>query len=308
MLVHVAAILACVIGSVPAVLSADAGSGHGTVSPSTSMNSPGFDAASEYRKGIDALKANQFADAKKSFAEVLGVAPEDANTNFLAGMADAGLNDLKSAAKHYEKAVRADSKLIPAQQELGVTYVKLGDLQKAQATLAKLQKMSDDCKGTCKDADNLKQAIDAVQAAIGQPAHAELQTAPPLLFQNAKGGDSAYLQAVSLINEHRYADAIVALERAKASFGAHPDILTYLGFANRKLRRYDIAQSYYQQALAADPNHKGATEYYGELMIERGDMAGAQRMLAKLDAICTFGCAEAEDLRRWIATKGAHGS
>jgi hypothetical protein len=36
-------------------------------------------------------------------------------------------------------------------------------------------------------------------------------------------------------------------------------------------------------------------------MIERGDIAGAKRMLAKLDSICTFGCAEAEDLRRWIA-------
>lgn len=308
MRVHVAAVFACIIGTVPTALSADSGSGHGTISPSMSMNTPGFDAAAEYRKGIDALKANQFADAKKSFAQVLGVAPEDANTNFLAGMADAGLNDLKGAAKHYEKAVKADSKLIPAQQELGVTYVKLGDVQKAQATLAKLQKMSDDCKGTCKDADNLKQAIEAVQTAIGQPSHAELQTAPPLLFQSAKGGDSAYLQAVSLINEHRYEDAIAALQRAKASFGAHPDILTYLGYANRKMHRYDIAESYYRQALAAAPDHKGATEYYGELMIERGDMAGARRMLGKLDAICTFGCAEAEDLRRWIATKGAHGS
>jgi len=126
----------------------------------------------------------------------------------------------------------------------------------------------------------------------------------PLLFASAKAGDAAYVQAVSLINEHRYQDAIAALQRAKTSFGAHPDILTYLGFANRKLGRYDVAASYYRQALAVAPNHKGATEYYGELMVERGDMVGAKHMLAKLDAICTFGCAEAEDLRRWIAHKG----
>ena len=37
----------------------------------------------------------------------------------------------------------------------------------------------------------------------------------------------------------------------KATFGAHPDVLTYLGFANRKLRHYDLAESYYRQALAA---------------------------------------------------------
>lgn len=269
-----------------------------------SMNAPDFDAAAEYRKGMDALKASEFAAAKSSFARVLGVAPNDANTNFLAGMADAGLNDFKSAAKHYEKAVRQDGKLIVAQQELGVTYVKLGDVSKAQATLSKLQNMNASCNSTCKEADQLSKAISAVQAAIGQPSAAVLTTNPPLLFASARAGDTAYLQAVSLINEHRYAEAIDALQHARATFGAHPDVLTYLGFANRKLRHYDLAESYYRQALAIAPNHKGATEYYGEMMIERGDMAGARRMLAKLDSLCTFGCAEAEELRRWVDAKG----
>jgi tetratricopeptide (TPR) repeat protein len=270
-----------------------------------SMNAPDFDVAAEYRKGMDALKASQFSVAKSSFARVLGVAPNDANTHFLAGMADAGLNDFKNAAKHYEKAVRQDRKLIVAQQELGVTYVKLGDVAKAQATLAKLKSLDASCHATCKEAEQLSKAISAVQAAIGQPSAAALTTSPPLLFASAGAGDTAYLQAVSLINEHRYADAIDALQRARATFGAHPDVLTYLGFANRKLHRYDLAESYYRQALAAAPNHKGATEYYGEMMIERDDMEGAKRMLARLDALCTFGCAEAEELRRWVDAKGS---
>jgi tetratricopeptide (TPR) repeat protein len=269
-----------------------------------STTAPDFDAAAEYRHGMDALKANEFAAAKSSFARVLGVAPNDANTLFLAGMADAGLNDYKAAAKHYEKAVHQDGKLIVAQQELAVTYVKLGDTAKAQATLAKLQSMNTACNSTCKEADQLAKAVSAVQAALGQPSAAVLTTKPSLLFASAKAGDTAYLQAVSLINEHRYAEAIEALQHARATFGAHPDVLTYLGFANRKLHRYDIAESYYRQALAAAPNHKGATEYYGEMMIERGDMAGAKRMLAKLDSLCTFGCAEAEELRRWADAKG----
>jgi hypothetical protein len=36
-------------------------------------------------------------------------------------------------------------------------------------------------------------------------------------------------------------------------------------------------------------------------MVERGDLAGAKVMLARLDRQCHFGCAEAEELRRWIA-------
>jgi len=113
---------------------------------------------------------------------------------------------------------------------------------------------------------------------------------------------------VGLINEGRYEAAIVSLQDAKATFGAHPDILTYLGFANRKLGRYEIAESYYRQALASAPKHRGATEYYGELMVERGDFRGAKHMLAKLEAQCSFGCAEADELRRWIDARHAPAS
>ena len=278
----------------------------GSSSPSStpSVNAPEFDAAAEYRKGIDALQASKFQDAKSSFARVLGVAPNDANTNFLAGMADAGLNDLKGAAKHYEKAVRADGKMVVAQQELAITYLKLGDRPKAQAALGKIKGLDADCKGTCKDADIIKKAISTIETALGQPSQAQLTTDPPFLFASAKAGDTAYLQAVGLINEHKYQEAIDALQRARTTFGAHPDVLTYLGFANRKLGRYEVAVGYYRQALEAAPNHKGATEYYGELMVERGDLAGAQRMLAKLDNLCSFGCAEADELRRWVEAKG----
>src|SRR6476661_2085850 len=152
----------------------------GTSSPSStpSMNAPEFDAAEEYRKGIDALKDSKFAQAKSSFARVLGVQPRDANTNFLAGMADAGLNDFKAAAKHYERAVQADSKLVVAQQELAVTYVKLGDKTKAEATLAKLKSMDTSCAGACKEAEEIKKAISTVEAALGAPTSAQLGTDP----------------------------------------------------------------------------------------------------------------------------------
>jgi Flp pilus assembly protein TadD len=96
----------------------------------------------------------------------------------------------------------------------------------------------------------------------------------------------------------------VALKAAQQVFGPHPDVLTYTGYTYRKLHQYDKAEAYYRQALAIAPNHVGATEYYGELMVVRGDMAGARRMLAKLETVCTFGCVETEDLRRWIDKGG----
>ena len=39
--------------------------------------------------------------------------------------------------------------------------------------------------------------------------------------------------------------------------------------------------------------------FYWQKVLE-GDLPGARAMLARLDAACTYGCAEAEELRLWI--------
>ena len=292
----------------PATTLIAAASGGSGGSSSPSMSAPQFDAAAEYRKGIEALQAQRFAEAKRSFGRVLGVAPGDANTNYLAGMADAGLNDLKNARKHYEKAVKADRNMVLARRELALTYVKLGERAKAEAELATLTALQSECAGSCPKAAELTASVAAVQAALASVPAARLETRPSLLFASASGGDRAYLDAVGLINEGRYEEAIGSLQAARAAFGAHPDILTYLGFANRKLGRFETAETYYRAALAAAPKHRGATEYYGELMVERGDLDGAGTMLARLETICDFGCAEADELRRWIETGRAPAS
>ncbi len=282
--------------------------GGGGADSAPSMSAPQVDAAAEYRKGIEALQAKRYAEAKKAFARVLSVAPKEANTNYLAGLAHSGLGDLKGARKHYERAVKSDSSMVAARQELGVTYAKLGAQDKAQAELASLNAMAAKCGESCEKAADIKRAVAMVTAAMAQGPQARLATQPSLLFANAESGDRTYFDAVGLINERRYEDAIVKLQAAHAAFGQHPDILTYLGFANRKLGRYDVAESYYRQALKVAPDHKGATEYFGELMVERGDRAGAQKMLAKLERICTFGCAEADELRLWIETGSSDAS
>ncbi|MDB5693802.1 MAG: hypothetical protein JWO81_2865 [Alphaproteobacteria bacterium] len=279
------------------IASAPSGGGGGSA---PSMSGPQYDAAAEYRKGMEALQAEHYPDAKKAFEHVLTVAPEDANTNFLAGLASAGVGDLKAARKYYERAVHTDREMVQAHQQLGITYAKTGDKAKAQAELDRLNAMQQKCGASCAKAADIGKAIEALGAAMASAPQARLETQPSLLFASAADGDRAYLDAVSLINDHRYEAAIASLQAARAAFGPHPDILTYLGFANRKLGRYEIAEGYYKAALAAAPGHRAATEYYGELMVERGDKAGADHMLASLETSCTFGCAEADELRRWI--------
>jgi tetratricopeptide (TPR) repeat protein len=275
------------------------GGGGGGSMPSSS--GPQYDPVAEYQKGIAALQAKEFKAAKTAFDHVLASAPRDANTNYLAGLSRSGLGDWKGAKKFLEKATKYDPNMTAAWRELGVAYAKLGDRPNAEATLAALQAKVTACADTCPTAGELKTAVDAVAAALSGAPTASLAQGQSLLFAGSATGDSLYLDAVALINDRRYEDAIAALKSAQASFGPHPDILTYLGFANRKLKRFDVAESYYLAALAVAPTHRGATEYYGELMVERGDLAGAKLKLAALDSQCRFGCAEAEELRLWIA-------
>jgi Tfp pilus assembly protein PilF len=287
--------------STPVVIASGGGSSSNSV---PSVSAPTYDAAAEFKTGVEAMKAEKYKEAEKAFDHVLSVNPKHPKTNFLAGLARAAQNNFKGARRYYEKAVKYDDSMITAHQELAVTLVKLKDAGKAKSILDNLKQRAMACANTCPQAADLQAAIPAIEAALSPastaPPSSQISVSSDLLIASADSGDRAYLTAVTLINEKRYEDAIVQLNLSSQMFGPHPDILTYIGFANRKLGRFDIAEDYYRQALAAAPNHLGATEYYGELMVQRGDLAGAQRMLNKLEQACGFGCAQADELRRWI--------
>ncbi|MEL6167753.1 MAG: hypothetical protein AAFR35_03625 [Pseudomonadota bacterium] len=59
-------------------------------------------------------------------------------------------------------------------------------------------------------------------------------------------------------------------------------VLTYLGFANRKLGRQDIAMGYYQAALTRNPDNLLARSYMGQGYVEIGDIALAQAQLREI--------------------------
>jgi Flp pilus assembly protein TadD len=292
-----------------AALASGGGGGGGMGSAMPSASAPQYSPVEEFKKGVDALKAQQYKEAITHFNRVVEAAPHHSGAWTLLGMSKEGAGDMKGARTAYEKAVRYDADNITAHQQLGVAEAKMGDTAKAQAELADLQKKDAACAGACPKSDELKAAIAAVQAALGGGGATDTPKAS-LLFNSPAGGDHAYVEAVRLINAGRYEDALESLHKSELAFGPHPDILTYEGYANRKLHRYDKAEAYYTEALAVDPNHVGATEYYGELKVERGDLPAARKLLARLDDICTFGCAEQEELRGWIAKAptSRHGS
>ena len=300
---HLATSIAFALGVAvaPPVSAAGGGGGGGGGGGMPSESLPRYDPAAEYQKGVAAYRAQDFKGAATAFKRVTDAVPKNAPAQNLLGSSHLLQGDFKKAKKPLELAVKYDATMIDAQRDLGIAYAKLGDAAKATAQRDALAAMKLACAAPCANAGQFDAAIAAVVAAVGG---SPLALAPSPRPGTSVDADAVYVAAVGLINESRFPEAIALLEAAVWSDGPHPDLTTYLGFANRKLGRFDAARAWYEQALAVAPEHRGALEYYGELKLELGDVAGARAHLARLDRICGFGCQQADELRQWIAESG----
>ncbi|MEJ0065203.1 MAG: hypothetical protein WDM85_06940 [Caulobacteraceae bacterium] len=187
---------------------------------------PEYDPSVEYQKGTADLQAGRFKDAVTDFQHVVDSTPRAANAWLYLGMSKSGVGDEKGAERAYEKSVKLDDSSVQAHRQLALSLVKLKQTDKANAELALLKSKAATCGDTCSDAADLKAAIADVTTAMGAPSAAN-DVASHLSLATPQAGDGAYVRAVSLINEHRWDDALASLDHAEAAIGAapgHPDL------------------------------------------------------------------------------------
>lgn len=266
-----------------------------------------------FNKGVDALIREDYVTAEKSFGEVLGVVRDHPEANYYMGMAKVGREKHKSSVRYFKRAIKERSDFVEAREQLALVYITLGKTAEAQEQLSALHTLKQTCETEeCATVfvERTDRAISRVSSALGGGAE-DVSYAPQdeivvasresLFDHNA--ANMRYSAAQRMINMGEYKDAIDSLREAQSLIGPHPDILNYLGYANRKIGNFGQAKSFYAAALKLEPDHLGATEYLGELYVEMGDLNKARRQLARLDALCAFGCAEREDLARLIEIK-----
>jgi len=100
---------------------------------------------------------------------------------------------------------------------------------------------------------------------------------------------TGYHAAYALIyDKGDYAGGIGALRAL--GYDDNADVATLLGYASRKLGRYDDAKVWYERALAADPNHAVTWSYYGMWQAEQGNVLKARDDLEKVRLICGTDC------------------
>jgi tetratricopeptide (TPR) repeat protein len=95
-----------------------------------------------------------------------------------------------------------------------------------------------------------------------------------------------------------YADAVDFLNKVRIQ---DERVLTYLGFATRKLGDHRRALDLYGRALALNPDYVVARAYLGEAHLTQGDVGAARRELAEIAVRCGTGCAEHVELAAEIA-------
>jgi tetratricopeptide (TPR) repeat protein len=96
-----------------------------------------------------------------------------------------------------------------------------------------------------------------------------------------KGWHKAY----ALVYDKQDYDAGITALRAMG-YDDNADVATLIGYASRKLGRYDDAKYWYEKALAADPNHALTWSYYGMWQAEQGNLLKAKDDLEKVRLIC----------------------
>jgi tetratricopeptide (TPR) repeat protein len=265
---------------------------------------PQYDAEKEYKKGFEALEAKEFKKASTAFSRVLKVAKKDANSNYLMGMAQTGLEKHKKAARYYKLAAKYNPDMFQAYTAMAAAYMAAEKPEDAQEVLAGLDGRLAECGETCAQKAALEQTRSEVQTVLdGGAIKKESFLNPAVTLAKsvrARSDGAQYFDAVALINQENYQAAIDDLTVLARTIGPHPDVMNYLGYANRKLGQYERAEHYYGVALSVDADHRGANEYLGELYVETGQIEKAKAQLAKLENICSFGCIEEVELRGWI--------
>jgi tetratricopeptide (TPR) repeat protein len=116
---------------------------------------------------------------------------------------------------------------------------------------------------------------------------------------SAKDFIDGYHAAYALIyDKDDYQGGITALRALQHDNNA--DVATLLGYASRKLGRYDDAKYWYDKALAADPKHALTWSYYGMWHAEQGNLLKAKDDLEQVHLICGTECKEYVALKEVI--------
>ncbi|HEY2471016.1 MAG TPA: tetratricopeptide repeat protein [Terracidiphilus sp.] len=143
-----------------------------------------FTAGAKYRRpnaeelkivASDYVLLGDFGDADKWFSEVVAETPNDPNANYLLGRTKFNENDFSAAISSFERALTLHPKYVEAENNIGLAWRELNNLDKARAAFQTAIDWQGDTPGDAQpflnlgtllaDQNNLDAAISSLQKA-----------------------------------------------------------------------------------------------------------------------------------------------
>jgi len=196
--------------------------------------------------GSDYVLLGDFADADKWFSEVVAESPEDANANYLLGRTRFNENDFPSAISSFERAVTLQPKYVEAENNIGLAWKELNNLEKARS---------------------------AFQTAIDWQGDTPADAQP---FLNL---------GTLLADQNNLAAAVPVLEKAAALSPDNPAIHEELSHVYAAQQNLPRAQSELERAVALAPDISSLHFKLGQIYRKQGLRDRAQQEFATCEKL-----------------------
>lgn len=118
----------------------------------------------EYRRGLESLRAGRLQAAQDKAMSLLKAEPGDTQGRQLLGLVKLKRGDLPGALSEFDRALAKDPAFIPAREERAVTLARLGEANRARADLEALKTQAAACAKICPP--ELQPAVSRVEAAL----------------------------------------------------------------------------------------------------------------------------------------------
>ncbi|HYR76463.1 MAG TPA: tetratricopeptide repeat protein [Pyrinomonadaceae bacterium] len=194
--------------------------------------------------------------------------PLDPRVTYIGALLSADRGDMKTAISGFQEALRRDSSLVGAWQDLGLAYIKLNRWSEAAETFAELTKL----QPASADAAYFY-ALALFNS--GQSTAAEKEARRSLRLN---AGDASSLTLLGIVLAARgdaNNEASEALAQAVALTPASFDANFYLGRVAYTLKDYATAVQSLRAALKLNPQHAEARFFLGTALEAAGDSQAA---------------------------------
>lgn len=228
---------------------------------------------------------NDLANASAQLDLLQDAHPADARVDYVRALLALDRNEINTAIKNFQEALRKDNNLFGAWQDLGLTYIKLKRWSDAADTFAELVKRQPEAAEVA-----YFYALSLYNS--GKTAEAETETRRTLRL-NAGIEEAHTLLGIILASRgNANSEAIDSLMQAVALNPKSFDAVFYLGRVQYAAKEYAGAAKSLRAAVELNPRHAEARFFLGTILEAGGDTAAALKEyeeLVKLEPESVYG-------------------